>query len=173
MKALWKLCLVVVVGVGGLAGQEVVLPPEGTKVEWIEVNLEESGWGLYWRPDTAGYPITLSTNFINSEGEAWRIADGGGYKIIRADGTFTFLDTNGVLRLSGTWFMIENFQITDHPYQIQTKPSYVSIMCYNFQYDDGKMGTRRSYFVPNDANFDFYVGVWPKNAYFRAKAPTE
>jgi hypothetical protein len=183
MKALWKLCLVVVVGVGGLAGQEVVWPPKGTEVEWRDIILEEDSYGLYWRPDTAGYPITLSTSLINSEGEAWRACVGGYYRIMRPDGSFTRYDINGAFIRSGTWFTIENFLITDHPYQMgetepyqteKAKPSYVTIVYYNFLGDDGKMGTLRSYFIPNNASGSSYnIGGWPRNFYFRTKAPVE
>jgi hypothetical protein len=200
MKALWKLCLVVVVGVGGLAGQEVVWPPEGTEVEWVELRHLESDClgGFTWKPDTAGYPITLSTSLINSEGEAWRAAIGGYYEIMRPDGSFTEYDINGVFIRSGTWFTIENFQIINHPYQMgetepyqtkktkryrtkktkpyqteKAKPSYVTIVYYNYLGDDGKMGTLRSYFVPNNASDSNYILGTPRNAYFRTKAPVE
>jgi len=168
MKALWKLCLVVVVAVGGLAGQ-VVMPPEDTKVEMIELILEEDCYGLDWRPDTAGYPITLSTNLINPEGEAWRTAVGGDYEIMWPDGSFTFLDINGVFIRSGTWFTIENYQITDHPYQ--RGPATVDIVYYNFQGDDGTMRTRRSYYVPNGSGYGSNLRVLPKNLYYRINAP--
>ncbi|MDR2577580.1 MAG: hypothetical protein LBC70_02050, partial [Chitinispirillales bacterium] len=120
MKVLWILCLVGAAAVFGyqLAGP-VVMPPEGTKIEMYELILEEDSYGLSWSPDTTGYPITLGTNLINSEGEAWRGVIGGQYEIMRSDGSFTYLDINGVFIHSGTWFMIENFQITDHPYQVE------------------------------------------------------
>jgi len=170
MRALWKLCLVVVVAVGSLVGQVVMKPPEGTKIEIIEWTLEGDSYGLYWRPDTAGYPRTLSTKLITSEGEAWRATIGGWYTIMRADGSFTYLNKNGVFIRSGTWFTIENFQITDHPYQ--RGPTTVNIVYYNFQRNDGTIRTNRSYYTI-DSDFDFNIGVPPINLFYRTKAPPE
>jgi len=166
MRALWKLCLVVVVAVGGLAGQ-VVMP----KDIMCDMKLEEDSYGLDWRPDTAGYPITLSTNLINSEGEAWRTIGSGYYTIMRADGSFDDFDKNGVFIRSGTWFTIENFQITDHPYQ--TGPATVNIVYYNFQRHDGKMRTYRSYYTSNHHDFGSNIGAVPRDCYYRTNAPTE
>ncbi|MDR2577524.1 MAG: hypothetical protein LBC70_01755 [Chitinispirillales bacterium] len=168
MKALWKLCLVVGVGVVGLAGQMVM--PKGTGCEIFDLVLEEDSYGLSWRPDTAGYPITLGTNLINSEGEAWRAAVGGHYEIMRSDGSFTVLDINGAFIRNGTWFMIENFQITDHPYQV--KPVAVNIVYYNVQQNDGRMATFRSYYT-DDRDIHFKIGVTSRRCFFRTKAPTE
>jgi len=171
MRALWKLCLVVVVAVGGLAGQVVMKPPEGTKIEMIEWGLGEDCYGLWWEADTTGYPRALSTKLINSEGEAWRAGVGGHYKIMRSDGSFTNLDKNGVFIRSGTWFTIENFQITDHPYQ--RGPAAVNIVYYNFQRNNGTMATYRLYYTSNDSDFSVNIRVWPKNGYYRTKAPSK
>ncbi|MCL2268999.1 MAG: hypothetical protein FWC23_07425 [Chitinispirillia bacterium] len=169
MKALWKLCLVVVVVVGGLVGQ-VVMPPEGTKIEMIEWALGEDCYGLDWRPDTAGYPRTLSTKLINSEGEVWRAGVGGLYTIMRADGSFTDLDINGVFIRSGTWFTIENYQITDHPYQ--RGPATVNIVYYNFQRNDGTIRTDRLYYT-FVMGLDESTHAQIRNCEYITKVPTE
>jgi hypothetical protein len=172
MKTLWKLCLGVVVG--GLAGQMV------TAEDWIlgnikcEMVLERNSYGLYWNPDTAGYPITLSADIINAEGEAWRAVVGGSYTFMRPDGSFTALDKKGVLLQSGTWFMIENFQITDHPYQTEkAKPTPIHIVYYNFQGNDGKMKTFYTYYTLNSGDFGSKIGASPRNCYIRTKFPIE
>jgi hypothetical protein len=177
MKALWKLCLIVVVA-AAVFGQQVAGPlvaSKDTKLEMSEWILEENSYGLHWRPDTTGYPITLSAKYINSEGEAWRAAIGGQYKVMRPDGSYTYLDINGVLIHHGTWFSIENFQITDHPYQTQTKPETVDIVYYNAPQKDGTVSTFRRYYSSNDSLLNFYANISVQlcNSYYRTKAPIE
>jgi len=170
MRALWKLCLVVAVSVFGHQVAGSVVMPEGTKIEMIEWVLGEDSYGLWWEADTTGYPRTLSTKLINLEGEAWRAAIGGWYTIMRADGSFTYLNKNGVFIRSGTWFTIENYQITDHPYQ--TGPATVNIVYYNVQRNDGTIRTDWSYYTfGSDSNFN--IRVLARNFFYRTKAPTE
>jgi len=164
MRALWKLCLVVVVAVGGLAGQMVM--PEGTQCGifywYLSVGHRD------WWPDTTGYPITLDKNLINAEGEAWRAAIGGRYTIMRADGSYTAFDINGVIIRNGTWFTIENYQITDHPYQ--TGPATVNITYYKYQENNGRTTIGREYYT-FVMGLDESTHAQLRNCYYRTKAP--
>jgi len=163
MRALWKLCLVVVVAVGSLAGQ-MVMTQCGVFYWYLSVGHQD------WDPDTTGYPITLDKNFINAEGEAWRAAIGGRYTIMRADSSFTDFDRKGVFIRSGTWFTIENYQITDHPYQ--RGPATVNIVYYNFQRNDGTIRTDRLYYT-FVMGLDESTHAQIRNCEYITKVPTE